>query len=189
MKDKSIILASQSPRRKELLAKENIKFTVVSMDIEEIMDESLPLPERLEQLAKNKALAVFKQYPEHVIIGADTIVCLRDTILQKPKDKEDAYHMLSLLSGNTHTVYTAVAILYDDEEVLFCESTKVNFKTIDKQELEEYLLTDEWCDKAGGYAIQGISGKFVESITGDMNTVIGFPVEKVISVLKEHDII
>ncbi len=174
-----IVLASSSPRRKELLEREGIDFIVDASSIDEQLDESLPIFQRLCHLAKDKAFPIHQKYKDDIVIGADTVIYFQNQIIGKPKNKEDAYQTLKALSNNTHSVLSAVAIYKGDRVVSFCEETKVKFKNITPM-IEDYLMTDEWIDKAGSYAIQGLGSQFVDFIDGSIDTVIGLPVAKVV---------
>ncbi len=181
---KKIILASGSPRRSELLTKYQIPFIVDYMDTVEVLDENLALLPRLEKIALDKARVMVKKYPSDTIVSGDTIVCFQDSLLGKPVDRNEAKKMLKLFSGNYQTVYTAVGIIINGTEYSFVDSCDVYFKKLSDDEIEEYLDTNEWTDKAGGYGIQGEAGKFVERIEGNIETVIGFPVYMLIEYLK-----
>lgn len=183
-----IILASTSPRRKELLEREGIDFIIDASSIDEIMDESLSIPDRLCKLASEKAKPIHDKYPTDIVIGADTVVCLDNNIIGKAKDKQDAYKILSSLSSQTHSVYTAIAIYNKDTLYTICDETKVSFKDITNM-IDDYLSQDEWMGKAGAYAIQGIAGKFVDKVDGDIDTVIGLPVRIIVDYFKENSII
>lgn len=173
-----IILASTSPRRKELLEREGIDFIVDASSIDETMDETLPIKERLCQLAKEKAEPIHHKYPQDIVIGADTIVYFQDCIIGKAKNREDAYQTLMMLSNQKHIVYTAVAIYNGNSLHTFCEKTEVYFKDISSM-IDEYLDSGEWTGKAGSYGIQGKASVFVERIVGDKDTVIGLPVMRI----------
>ena len=177
MKNK-IILASSSPRRKELFDKYGIDYTVDFVETEEVLDESLTLFKRLENIALQKAKPLQIKYPNNIIVSADTMVTFQDEMLGKPKNREDAKRMLELLSNNKQVVITAVCIIKDQQ------STTVTFKKLSDQEIEDYLDTNEWQGKAGAYAIQGVASKFVEKIDGDLENVIGMPMYKVIKYLE-----
>lgn len=208
---KKIILASQSPRRKELLAQAGFEFEIITSDVEEIITHTKP-SDIAQSLAYQKADDVFRKViykygldkvEDYMVIGADTIVALEDRILGKPKDRQDAYEMIKLLSGKTHQVHTGVAILtaklkfnsetrertvhttiYSD---LVHECTDVTFYDITDEEINDYLdAGNEWADKAGAYAIQGIVGaKFVKEIKGDYNNVVGLPMARVYQEIKK----
>ncbi len=180
-----IILASMSPRRKELLEQAGIDFIIDASSIEETMDISLPIELRIAKLAQDKAQPIHEKYPDDIVIGADTVVYLDDMIIGKAKDEADAYRIHRLMSNKKHTVFTGVAIYFKDKLVTFTDKTDVYFKdTTDL--IKDYIDSKEWIGKAGAYAIQGKANIFVDHIEGDINTVIGLPVEKVLKTLKEH---
>lgn len=176
---KRIILASESPRRREILANTNINFTTKSISTEEIIDPRLPLPQAIEQIALQKAKAVQPLLPKEVILGADTIVSIDGEILGKPHTKEMAIKMLETLSGRTHQVITGVAILYEDTCELFHEISEVTFYPLTQQEIFDYVDTKEPLDKAGAYAIQGKGAILVAKISGDYYNIVGLPIAKV----------
>ena len=168
-----VMLASASPRRRELLSLLLEEFDCCSADIDEtpISDE---LPEDyVLRMAVEKASAVKNE--RGVIIGSDTVVVLSGNILQKPVSVEDARGMLSALSGQTHQVMTAVAIMIDAELMTNISTTEVTFSTLEMPLIEAYLATDEPWDKAGAYGIQGIAGSFVRRINGSYSSVVGLP--------------
>ena len=168
-----VTLASASPRRRELLSLLLEEFDCCSADIDEtpISDE---LPEDyVLRMAVEKASAVKNE--RGVIIGSDTVVVLSGNILQKPASVEDARGMLSALSGQTHQVMTAVAIMIDAELMTIISTTEVTFSTLEMPLIEAYLATDEPWDKAGAYGIQGIAGSFVRRINGSYSSVVGLP--------------
>lgn len=173
---KKIILASSSPRRKELLEVHKIDFIIDFQTIDEVLDENLALPLRLEKLAYQKALPISLKYPQDIVIGADTMVCLNEQMLGKPQDRQEAFNMLKMLSNHTQIVYSAVAIIDNGKVSTFHDGTKVTFKRLTEEEINDYLDTDEWIGKAGGYAIQGVGKCLVADIDGDIETVIGLPV-------------
>ena len=182
---KKIILASASPRRSELLTKHGIDFTILVSSADEInVGES---PKTIaEQNAYLKAKAVYDSLENKeniIVIGADTVVALGDTIYGKPKDKADAINMLKTLSGKEHSVITGVAIIKNENgevEVLKpSEETFVKFKALTDEEIEDYTNTNEPYDKAGSYALQGEAKKFVEYVKGDSENVIGLPAGKI----------
>lgn len=181
---KQIILASSSPRRKELLEKHHIDFIVEFQSIEEVLDESLTLSSRLEKLAYQKAAPIIKRHPNDIVISGDTMVCLEQEMLGKPKDRADAKRMLQQLSNKTQTVYSAVCVYNDGKITTFCETCDVTLKELTEEQIEAYLDTNEWMQKAGAYAVQGIAKKFVSKIDGDIETVIGLPVKRLKSVLE-----
>ena len=175
-----IILASSSPRRQELLTMAGIDYTCIPSDAAEIVPDDIPAASVPEYLAVLKAEAVFQNHPEDIVIGSDTIVVIDDTILGKPKNKEDAFSMLRMLSGRTHTVYTGVAILSPKGRDSFTSSTEVTFYDLTDTEIREYIETGEPMDKAGSYGIQGFGSVLVKEIHGDYFTVMGLPVAETI---------
>ncbi|MBQ8319004.1 MAG: septum formation protein Maf [Lachnospiraceae bacterium] len=210
---KNIILASQSPRRKELLAQAGFEFEIVTSDVEEVITDTKP-EQIAESLSRQKACDVYNKIVKEkgmeyarnsIIIGADTIVAVDDKLLGKPKDKEDAADMLRLMSGRSHQVYTGVTLVVGDIESVdstdeatqnylsFNQCTEVEFYQISEQEIEEYLSREAGCkgqlgweDKAGAYGIQGTVGaKFIKGIRGDYNNVVGLPIARLYQELKE----
>ena len=177
-----IILASQSPRRKQLLEWAEIPFEIIVADTDESYPDNL-LPEQIAvYIAKNKALAI--QQLNHTtipILAADTIVVLQNEIIGKPKDKEDAINILSRLAGNHHKVITGVVILQGEKEISFADVTDVEFHALTKAQIEFYVDKYKPYDKAGAYAIQewiGVVG--IKSINGDFYNVMGLPVSRVV---------
>ena len=184
-----IILASASPRRKELLTQIGIPFEVRVSHVEEKIKDTHP-EAVVESLAEQKAEAVFKETDkEALVIGADTIVVLDGRILGKPKSEEEAVEMLSALAGRSHEVYTGVCFLYrqngEEKKKVFHEETKVTFYPMTKQETEAYVSTKDCMDKAGSYGIQGPAAAFIKGICGDYNNVVGLPAARVYQELKE----
>jgi len=188
--EKKIVLASASPRRKELLEKIGLKFTVDPGDFEEdLTDESFP--EKLaEILSMGKAFAVAKKYGDAVIIAADTFGVLRGRIIGKPRSAEEAQKILRMLSGKTHRVITGYTI-YDvrgNQRVTRVVETRVTLKRLSRQEIENYVKTGEQLDKAGAYAIQGLGGVLVTRIAGDYYNVMGLPLSDLVESLKQFGI-
>lgn len=183
-----IILASASPRRKELLKRIVKEFKVVVSDADETLPEGILPKEAVKQLALKKAQAVAKQNPYSVVIGADTVVVFGGEILGKPKDKEHCKSMLSALSGNSHQVYTGVAIITPEDTVAFCEKTDVMFEEMTQEEQDWYVNLEEPYDKAGGYGIQGKASLFIKGINGDYSNAMGFPVNAVYKYIKKMKI-
>lgn len=189
----AFILASQSPRRKQLLEWAELPFTVMVSDTDESYPSSLPIDEVPAYIAKHKALAVeanlgLQQTSMETacIIAADTVVVLDQTIMGKPVDRADAISSLSKLSGNTHQVITGVCLLYAGQEISFSETTKVSFHTLTQDQIEFYVDTYKPYDKAGGYAIQewiGVVG--IKGIEGDFYNVMGLPVSKLVQKIKQ----
>lgn len=184
-----IILASASPRRKELLTQIGVKFDVMVSDKETDIDSTDPI-KACEKQAMQKALdieekAALKYKEDYIIIAADTIVALEDTILGKPKDKEDARLMLERISGKKHKVYTAVCVFNSRLKThkSFVEETAVEVAELSKEDIDFYLSDDEAYDKAGAYAIQGLFSRYIVGIEGDYYNVMGLPVGRV---YREH---
>ncbi|MEE9369140.1 MAG: Maf family protein [Pontiella sp.] len=171
---RNLILASASPRRRELLSLLGIDFNIIIPDIDE-MHQSNEAPRAFaERLAAEKSAAVSAE-SDSVLIAADTIVVHRDTILGKPVDEEDAYAMLSSLSGDTHEVVTGVCVRRGEKNAVFSVSTEVMFRKLEKSEIEIYIASGDPMDKAGAYAIQGGAAHFVRSINGSYTNVVGLP--------------
>lgn len=170
-----IILASQSPRRRELLERMGIRdFRVLVSDADEKVREDLSPAELVETLSRRKALAVQEQAGrDALIIAADTVVSLDGTVLGKPADELDAFRMLTTLSGCRHQVYSGLTVLRGEESVTVHEVTDVTVRELSSREIEDYIRTGEPMDKAGAYGIQGIGSVLVEKIDGDFFTVMG----------------
>ena len=174
-----IILASASPRRKALLEELGLKFEVIVSSFDE---ESIKIknPKKLvETLSKKKAQEVANKIPDAIVIGADTVITLDNTILGKPRDKKDAQRMLSILSGKVHSVITGFTIIDSLHKISITKSlgTKVYFKKLNLKQIKEYIDTGEPMDKAGAYAIQEEGGKFVAKIEGDYSNIVGLPLD------------
>lgn len=179
----NIILASASPRRKELLEQIGVEFLIQPAVGEEKITKEIP-SEVVTELALQKAREVAKDKEEPaLIIGADTVVAYENQILGKPKDETDAFRMISMLQGKAHEVYTGVALLYlnggNMKELVFAEKTKVFVHAMTTQQIKSYIATKEPMDKAGAYGIQGKFAAFVEKIEGDYNNVVGLPVGRI----------
>lgn len=173
---KKIILASKSPRRIELMKFITKDFISIPSLAEEIVPAGIELNEVSSYLAKIKANDIFKSHKDSLVIGCDTVVVLNNKVLGKPKDEEEAYEMLSMLSGNTHKVITGCCLLKDNREIVFSCETKVGFYPLSCDEIKEYIATGEPFDKAGGYGIQEKGALFVKGIVGDYFNVVGLPV-------------
>ena len=173
-----IILASKSPRRRALLEQMGVRdFRIVTPDIDEHMDRDLPPAELVRQISLEKAQTVAAQAdPNTVVIAADTVVALDGVVLGKPADKEEAFRMLSLLSGNRHQVYTGLTVLRGEQVFSQWEETAVTFRALTAEEIEAYIATGEPMDKAGAYGIQGYGALFIQGISGDYYNVMGLPV-------------
>lgn len=174
-----IILASASPRRRELLEKAGLSFEIKAADIDEHISPCATPEEAVQELALQKASAVASSEPDCIVIGSDTVVACDGNILGKPKDEADAARMLRSLSGKTHEVCTGVAIIKNKKIKVFCETTEVEFYDLSDKEINDYVKTGEPLDKAGAYGIQGKGCILVKSISGDYSNVVGLPVSKV----------
>ncbi|NUK30771.1 septum formation inhibitor Maf [Parageobacillus sp. VR-IP] len=182
---KQLILASSSPRRKQLLELANIPFQILASRIEEYVHEGEAPEQTVQSLAYRKAKAIATQHPNAYVIGADTIVVYQNNILGKPKTKEEAAQMLRMLSGQEHEVLTGVAILSPRGQALFVEKTKVFFWDLTEEEIAAYVESGEPMDKAGAYGIQGRAALFVKRIEGDYFTVVGLPLSRTVRELKQ----
>lgn len=182
-----IILASRSPRRRQLLEWAEIAFEIVASDSDESYPEGLSKEETAIHIAREKALAVQRKTgDDKIILAADTIVVLKDRIIGKPKDREEAIRILHDLSGNTHSVITGVVIKKGKKEIAFADRTEVHFHQLSKEQIGFYVDKYEPYDKAGAYAIQewiGVVG--IKSVNGDFYNVMGLPVSRVVRELKK----
>ncbi len=173
-----LVLASASPRRKELLEKTGLRFEIIVSDIEEKITKSAP-DEMVKSLARQKAMAVYEKLaPDRVVIGADTIVEAGGKVLGKPADADEAFKMLRMLSGKQHSVYTGVSVISGGIDISFAERTKVTFYELTDEEIKGYTATGEPLDKAGAYGIQGRGALLVKKIEGDYNNVVGLPIAR-----------
>ncbi|SDZ04023.1 septum formation protein [Evansella caseinilytica] len=182
---KPFILASQSPRRKQLLEQVQLSFSIEQSRMEEIINQDDSPQEAVASLAHQKARDVFLRNRHHVVIGADTIVVIDGEILGKPADEKEAKAMLNKLSGRTHHVYTGVSIVSEDKTITFTETAEVHFYELSTEEIDAYVRSGDPFDKAGGYGIQGIGATLVEKIHGDYFTIVGLPIAKVVRALKD----
>ncbi len=179
-----VILASQSPRRKELMQLLGVAFEVQAAQVDENMDPDKPVEQEVARVSLKKALAV-PHTPEDIVIAADTIVVCDGKVLGKPKDEDDAFRMLTLLCAREHQVMTGLSVLHAGRQVSCTEVTQVQFANITQAQIRKYIATKEPMDKAGSYAIQGGAALFVERICGDYFNVVGLPVCKLGSILRE----
>ena len=180
-----VILASQSPRRRDLLDLIGITHVVRPADIDEsVLPGEAPVP-HCERLARTKAAALAAQAPASVVIAADTIVVLDDAILGKPTDVTEARATLARLSGRTHTVHTAMAVAHQGCTVSAVESVQVTFRALTADEIAAYVATGEPMDKAGAYGIQGYGATIVERIDGDYFSVMGLGLRRLVALLAE----
>ncbi|WP_026661053.1 Maf family protein [Butyrivibrio sp. AC2005] len=191
------VLASASPRRRQLLGSLGINFEIIPATDDEHITSDVP-SEVVTSLSQQKAKEIFHKLLTDnkdtlVVIGSDTVVSYKEKILGKPTDREDAKRMIQSIAGDTHEVYTGVTLMYTDEtgskEFSFYECTKVRVFPMTDSEIEDYLNTDEPYDKAGAYGIQGIFGKYVEGIDGDYNCVVGLPVARLYQEMKKLKLI
>ena len=180
---KKIILASASPRRKELLTTAGVEFEVLVSEADETIPEGTALKDAAMMTAEKKALAVAENR-DGIVIGADTIVVIDDKILGKPKDEADAFGMLRLLSGREHEVITGVCITDGEKTEKFAQVSKVRFYDLTDDEITAYVATKEPMDKAGAYGIQGKGCVLVESIEGDYFNIVGLPVAATVRALR-----
>lgn len=179
-----IILASASPRRRELMNIITPNFTAVSTDADETLPEGIPPLFASEFLANIKALSASKKYPDALVIGCDTTVIADGDILGKPADKEQCRAFMELLSGQTHQVVTGCSLIYGSRTASFSVVTDVTFRELSPQEIEDYISSDEPYDKAGGYGIQGLGSALISYIDGDFFNVVGLPVARLFNELK-----
>ena len=177
-----IILASKSPRRRELLKYITDDFKIETCDADESLNDGISPYDAVLYLSRIKAQPIAKMHKNDIVIGADTVVAIDGKILGKPLDTTDAAHMLKLLSGKTHSVFTGVTIIQGEKADSFYCETKVKFFDLTDKEIEKYIKTGEPLDKAGAYGIQGFGSLLVEKIDGDYFNVVGLPV----SLLNRH---
>ena len=175
-----VILASASPRRSQLLASMDIEFEVVPSHVEELIDGYDFIPDLCEANARIKAEPIADMHPECLVIAADTMVYLEDTLFGKPTDIDDAHRMLTRLKGRTHQVTTGVSLIYHNEEISksFSVITNVTFLSLDAGQISEYLAKIDPLDKAGGYAIQEHKQMIAKRVSGSVSNVVGLPVER-----------
>lgn len=181
-----LILASSSPRRKELLENLHLTFEISGSNVDESFSEDLKPEDAVMELASRKARFVAKNVQGAFVIGSDTVVVQGGEILGKPENTEEAFRMLKELSGKTHTVYTGVSIISSlSNEIQFYEKTDVTFWELSNEEIDTYIKSGEPFDKAGGYGIQGFGSFLVREIKGDYYTVVGLPVSRTIRELQK----
>ena len=190
MKMEAVVLASQSPRRKELLTMAEIPFLALSPLVDERVAPGTPPERAVVELAERKAraAALKEEAGGKTVVGADTVVALGPKIFGKPRTPKEAFEMLSALSGKTHRVFTGVCVLSPEREsVCFYEQTDVTFYPLAPEEIEAYLSTGEPMDKAGAYGIQGRGALLVKSISGDFYNVVGLPIGRLVRVLSGRE--
>ncbi len=179
-----VILASTSPRRRQLLRAAGISFEVVESLVPERPEPGEPARDYALRMAREKAGAVSSRFPEAIVIGADTVVLCESQILEKPADPDDARRMLGMLSGRVHTVVTAFALarcgrILESSPV----ESQVTFRKLAEAEIDDYIATEEPFDKAGAYGIQGVGGGFISHVEGSRDNVMGLPTERVVAAL------
>ena len=183
-----VILASASPRRRELLEQVGVRAIVQSVDIDESRRPGEPVKQYVQRLAMEKAergFSIIKNSQKLPVVGSDTIVVIDGIVLGKPENRQQAKQMLQQLSGQKHTVLTSVAIVTEDKKVIDTSSSEVLFNKLELQEIEEYVATGEPDDKAGSYAIQGLAAQFVKSLNGSFSGVMGLPLFETVQLLKQ----
>ncbi|CEH33107.1 Maf family protein [Romboutsia lituseburensis] len=184
----NIILASASPRRKEILENTNTKFEIIKSEIDEvILDNELP-SQVVMRLAFEKSIDIALKHPDSLVIGADTVVVLNNNILGKPKDSSDAFNMIKQLSGKTHQVITGISLinLNANQKIIDYVVSNVKFKNLSEEDIKDYIQTNESLDKAGAYGIQGFGAMLVEEIQGDYFNIVGLPISRLSDLLKKH---
>ena len=179
-----LILASQSPRRAELIGRLGLRFEAIPADVDEsYLGDEMPA-EHAERLAREKAVAIARTRPEALVVGSDTIVVLGSDVLGKPRDEREAVEMLLRLSAREHEVHTGIAVARGDRIESGLERVRVRFRNVDRRACEEYVATGEPMDKAGAYGIQGFGSAIVDCIEGDFFAVMGLPVVHMLELLE-----
>jgi len=186
---KKFIVASASPRRKELLENIGYRFEVIPSDADESCDEKLSPEELVKELSIRKAESIFEKNTDAVVFGCDTVVEYEGTVLGKPKSREEAKKMLSMLSGRIHNVHTGVCLKDKEKALCFVSTVKVEFYELSEALIEGYVATGESDDKAGAYGIQGFGSVLVKSIEGDYFSVVGLPVAETVRRLAEFGVV
>ena len=183
-----IILASASPRRKEILQNTKLKFEIQKSEIEEAVFEEESPESMVVRLAYEKAFDVAENNRDKLVIGADTIVVLGDEVLGKPKDEEEAFDMIQKLSNKTHRVITGISLIHLKKGIVVndYQISYVTFKDLSEDSIKDYINTKESLDKAGGYGIQGYGALLVDSIQGDYFNIVGLPISKLSDLLRDH---
>ena len=179
-----LVLASQSPRRAELIGRLGLVFDTLPPDLDEAYLHGETPPQHAERLAREKALAIAQRRPEALVVGSDTIVVVDGDVLGKPPGREEAVEMLMRLSGREHEVITGVAVAQGTRVKSAIERVRVRFRALDRAVWEEYVATGEPMDKAGGYGIQGFGSAIVEGIEGDYFAVMGLPVVRMLALIE-----
>jgi len=187
----SVILASTSPRRRELLALLGIAFHIVPPAAEEIPSPGLPPQEQAKQFALDKALSIARRHPDDLVLGSDTVIEIDGTLVGKPQDLDDAGTMLRRLRGRSHHVHTAIALIHEAAYVTHVqvETALVRMTPFTDRELRRYLETEESLGKAGAYSIQGEGARFIEAIEGDYPTIVGLPLRQTAGLLEQQGVV
>jgi septum formation protein len=184
-----LILASNSPRRKEILSLLGLAFDVIPSGVEEVFEPGRSPADEARHWAVEKSLAVHRNHPDSVVIGSDTVIDLEGETIGKPAGREDAVRILSLLAGRTHSVATAVAVISPDgKKRVAVETTKVRMHSVPKDWIVRYVATGDSMDKAGAYSIQGEGRRLIDSIEGDYLAAVGFPLRALVKLLTEAGI-
>jgi len=185
----TLILASKSPRRKDILERLNIPYISISVHVDESLKSLRYVKSSVINISKRKAFDASEYFSDGLVIGVDTIVYFNNIILNKPMDSEKAYRYIKMLNGNKHHVFSGITVVNSKSEVSYssCSVTQVYFRKMSEKEIIRYIDQNEWIDKAGGYAIQGMAALFVEKIIGSYYNVMGLPVEKLYILLKKFD--
>lgn len=182
---KDLVLASQSPRRQELLGRLGLPFLIAPAQGEEHIDPSKTPSALVESLAEQKASEILASHPNALVIGADTLVVLGEEVLGKPRDLDHAFAMVQALQGNTHRVFTGVCLKTSEKTMIFHEETQVSMCALNETQIRHYLAQGESMDKAGAYGIQGIGACFIQGIVGDYFNVMGLPLCRVTQAMGE----
>ena len=184
----NIILASASPRRKEILENANVKFKIMSSDIEELTLDGESPCQMVMRLAFEKGIDIANKQKSDLVISADTIVVLDNNVLGKPKDEKEARYMIESLSGKTHQVITGISLinLENNKMIIDYVISNVKFKNLSVEDINDYISTNESLDKAGAYGIQGYGALLVEEIQGDYFNIVGLPISRLSDLLKKH---
>ncbi len=187
----SVILASTSPRRRELLALLGIAFEIVPPAVEEILSLGLCPRDQAKQFALDKALSIARRHPDDLVLGSDTVIEIDGTLVGKPQDLDDAGTMLGLLRGRSHQVHTGIALIHEAAYVTLVqvETAQVRMTPFTDQELKRYLETKESLGKAGAYSIQGEAARFIEAIEGDYPTIVGLPLRRTAGLLEQQGVV
>ena len=183
---RKLVLASQSPRRKELLEKTGFSFICDPADIDETIDLQADLVEESKNLSYRKAKTALERHPESIVIGSDTLVLCDNQVMGKPEDDEDAFKMLKKLQNHKSQVLTSLCIISEKKCFTYASVADVYFAQMSDEEIWDYIHTGETADKAGAYAIQGFGGRYIKEIHGDYSNVVGLPLGALVHEWKMH---